>query len=1009
MQPRLLSLAFGLVLVATVVRSEVVAADAKPVLTQLGTTRGICVVVADSDPAFAIDLATNSELLVYVCSDDAGYLESLRQSGHEAGLLGTRLYVQRGAASAVHLADNLADAAIVVGRDMSDALRAELLRVTHPRAKIVAGAEVTVNPPRDGSDDWSHPYHGPDNNPQSTDSLVKPPYLTQFLSEPWYVPMPQVTVSSGGRLFKAFGHIALKEREWPWLNKLVAVNAYNGTMLWKRDLTPGFMIHRSTLIATPDVLYLGDEESCKVLDAATGNLRDEIRVAKEVDPDGVWKWMAMDDGVLYGLLGPKEPIDKVIRGARQVPGWPWKDLGDGYAGEYAWGFGRTVLAMDPGTKEVLWTYRSEDPIDSRAMCIAAGRIHVYSHGKYLASVEASSGKELWKTTDEKMLAAIGQHDRAQTASKGFASSAYAKANDKGIYFAGPQRTNLVGVSALSGSLMWSYPHGNFQLVLRDDALYAMGRMETSKKFDYTTGKVLADLDCYRGNCTRATATADSIFTRGYRHTGTMRLDVSGNDPRRIALMRPACQDGVIISNGQLFWGPWMCDCNHSLIGMISLAPSGDLDVKRAADESEQLESLSRRGRLALPSDESDWLGYRGGITRPAMSNQDIAAEVEILWHRKSASQAEPTAPIAVGGLVVWSGTDGVVTAARAESGETAWTAYTGGAVRFSPEFEDGRLFVGSGDGHVYSFEAATGRALWRFRAAAANRTILVHGKLLSNWPVGSGVLVNGGTVYAAAGITSYDGTRIYALDAATGEIEWQNNSSGELAGETRATGISVQGHLLLHKKKLYMAGGNVVSPAVYDLNDGKCLNELNNEWYDELGKAGPRFPKGAASSMFNRSPRGRELFVVDGEVRVFDQLLYSPPKYGPSRYFGGHFLQAGSDKLIVRGTTNRVVRLSHLKTEKGEPIGIWQSEMFRDPSAIAVCKNAVVVAGELAPQPEGETTPTFAVAAVRLKDGEPLWSKPLPAAPVSWGLAIDRKGRSVVTLIDGSVVCVGPK
>jgi hypothetical protein len=150
------------------------------------------------------------------------------------------------------------------------------------------------------------------------------------------------------------------------------------------------------------------------------------------------------------------------------------------------------------------------------------------------------------------------------------------------------------------------------------------------------------------------------------------------------------------------------------------------------------------------------------------------------------------------------------------------------------------------------------------------------------------------------------------------------------------------------------------------------------------------------------------LFVVDGEVRVFDQLLYSPPKYGPSRYFGGHFLQAGTDRTIIRGTTGRVVRLSHLKTDKGEPIGIWQSEMFRDPAALAVCQNAVVVAGELAPRSEEASDAEFAVAALRLDNGQPLWSQPLPTAPVSWGLAIDRRGRSIITLTDGTVVCIGP-
>ena len=292
--------------------------------------------------------------------------------------------------------------------------------------------------------------------------------------------MPQVTVTAGGRLFKAFGHIALKRREWEWLNSLVAINGYNGTHLWKRKLNPGFVIHRNTMVATPDTLYLGDDTSCKLIDTATGEPRGEIVIPKTVDPDGVWKWMAIEDGVLYAVVGEKEKLDKVLRGKRTDPGWPWRGLGRGYAAKYSWGFGRTLLSMDLQARKILWTYRSHEPIDSRAVCMANGRIFVYSHQNYLAAIDASSGHEIWKSEDPRALAAIGEHDRAQTASKGFASSVYARASDKGVFFAGPQRTSLVAISSTDGGLLWHYPHGNFQLILRDDALYAMGRMQTSK-------------------------------------------------------------------------------------------------------------------------------------------------------------------------------------------------------------------------------------------------------------------------------------------------------------------------------------------------------------------------------------------------------------------------------------------------------------------------------------------------------------------------------------------------
>ncbi|MDP6446512.1 MAG: PQQ-binding-like beta-propeller repeat protein, partial [Pirellulaceae bacterium] len=835
---------------------------------------------------------------------------------------------------------------------------------------------------------------------QTSDKNARAPYLTQFLCEPWYVPMPQVTVSSGGRVFKAFGHIALKEREWPWLNSLVAINGYNGAQIWKRPLQPGFMIHRSTLIATPQKLYIADNQSCKILAAATGVQIGEIKIDKQLDEGGAWKWMALRDGVLYALIGPQEPLDTVIRGDRAQPGWPWSGLGKAYAGKYEWGFGSTLVAMDVETREMRWSARTETPVDSRALCLVKDKLFAYSHQKSITCLNATTGEEIWRTTDAATLKAIGEHGKAQTARMGFSSTAYMKANDKGLYFAGPQRNSLAAVSAENGSLMWDYPHGNFQLVLRADGLYAMGRMETSKKFDYLSGNILEDLQCFRGNCTRATGAVDSIFTRGYRHTGTMRLDLSGNVAKRIPLMRPACQDGVVISDGMSYWGPWMCDCNHSLVGMICLAPAGDFDFSTAATN-DRIAGYPTADEQQIRVGDSDWPVYRGAPNRSATSSATIAPAVRTAW-TYTPPAAEPIAPIAADGKVYWAGRNGVVRALDAADGKVNWTAHTGGQLLFPPEITAGRLVAGSGDGQVYCWDGA-GKLMWRFQAAPAERRILVHGRLLSTWPVGGGVLARDGVIYTGAGLASYDGTHAYALDARTGRIIWQNNDSARLAGADRVSGVSVQGHWLFHDNLLYLAGGNIVSPAKFDPQSGKCLNSFENEWLN-----GPRdasFPASPSKGMFRRSPRGRELFVVDGQVRVFDELLYSPRRYGQSRYFGGRFFQAHDDRDVIRATADKVVALSSKKSPEGKPVGRWQFEGVKNPAALALCKNAVLVAGEAS----GDKAHNYRVWALNRETGEQLWSQPLPAEPVSWGMCVDASGRVFTTLRDGRMLAIAPK
>jgi outer membrane protein assembly factor BamB len=297
--------------------------------------------------------------------------------------------------------------------------------------------------------------------------------------------------------------------------------------------------------------------------------------------------------------------------------------------------------------------------------------------------------------------------------------------------------------------------------------------------------------------------------------------------------------------------------------------------------------------------------------------------------------------------------------------------------------DQGRLFVGSGDGSVYAFEAASGRPLWRFRAAPAERKINLYGKLASTWPVASGALVQDGVVYAAAGIASYDGTHVYALDAATGRIRWQNNTSGRLAGEDKVTGVSVQGHLLMHENRLYLAGGNVVSPAAYDIRDGRCLNTLEDEWI--------------------KGPRGRELFILGGKVVAFERLLYAPKEYWPGRYFARHLLQADAGDVLIRAGDGRVVRIDPATAEDKNPKGLWDSGVFQHAVAMALGKNAVVVAGQL-PQDEA-SKPQSAMVSLSVSDGRTLWTQPLPAMPASWGLALDSAGRIVVALEDGRVLC----
>ena len=847
-------------IVALLLAAATATAGQQSMLEKVGVAKGICAVVGDPRGDLALGLARGSELTVYL-QVSAGDAEAACKAVDAAGLFGTRIFVGEGAPSRIRLADNLADALVVA--DGAAVTQAEALRVLRPGGKALIGRGELVKPWPQGVDDWSHHYHGPDNNAQSRDRLARAPYLTQFVVEPRYGPAPQASVAAAGRLFIAFGNVAWHQREEPWLDTLVAVNGFNGTMLWTRKLPTGIMVDRCTLIAAADTLYLADDKSCKLLDPATGEIRDEITVPEDLAGGSFWKWTALADGVLYALVGEAEKADRTAKWRREGHGWPWGGISDGYnKGPYAWGYGSTLLAIDPGTKKVLWHHREQVPLDSRGLCMRGGRIYGCAFGRYLVCLDAKSGREIWRRTAEKdpdVFQAIGPYRPGHGYIGGWKSTVFLKCTDRALYFVGPQVNWLTAFAADDGRLLWKFPAKDLHAVVRDDGVYTIGPQQSeglTRKLDPLTGKVLATFNVSRRACTRSTGTADGILFRA--SGGSVRLDLASGKPEWISPMRPSCHVGVVVASGHLYWAPWTCDCNVQMFGTIALGPAGSFVFDQPA-RADRLEwGAGPRDVAAFATSGADWPSYRANNSRSASTGFGMPTEATQLWRAKLSGDVEPTAPVAAGGLVFVSGSDGIVRALEATTGKPRWTAYTGGAVRYPPAVAEGRAYVGSADGHAYCFEAATGRRLWRFRAAPLERRIPFYGKLASTWPVGSGVLVSAGVAYFACGINNFDGTHVYALDAKTGAVKWQNNTSGHLDRRSRR-GVGCQGDLLIHGGKLYLAGGNATSPGVFELDTGKCLSPAP----DWVG---------------SRARRGRELQVIGGNVDVSGQPFYSTPE-----------------------------------------------------------------------------------------------------------------------------------
>jgi outer membrane protein assembly factor BamB len=130
-----------------------------------------------------------------------------------------------------------------------------------------------------------------------------------------------------------------------------------------------------------------------------------------------------------------------------------------------------------------------------------------------------------------------------------------------------------------------------------------------------------------------------------------------------------------------------------------------------------------------------------------------------------------------GGTLYFGSDDGHVYALDAESGRQRWRARTGGPVASSPAVAGGRVHVLSYDGKLHTLDAATGEPVWKFATAGERRFEArgLHGWLPKNQTFAdpfdvflSSPVVAGGKVVFGSG----DG-HVYALDAATGALAWK--------------------------------------------------------------------------------------------------------------------------------------------------------------------------------------------------------------------------------------------
>jgi outer membrane protein assembly factor BamB len=1035
-----------------------------------GLRGGIAFLPRASDEEMALELARRDGFLVYAQVPDETRVQGLRAKAAESGLLAKTLYAGVGSADHLPLAERAASLVLVTdlsSSDLTESRRSAWLRALAPRRGVAIFGSPSASQldeeklrtwlsgqpdvqvfrqgnglwvscrrePDSDADQWPQKFRDASNARVSNDHTFRAPFLPAWYALPMHLGYwGDTMVSANGRAYLVWANRAFNTSV-----SLIARDIHSGIKLWEHPCSwdeprdknhSGYFSGRSCLFADGDILYLVDEADLVLVDGETG---DAIGRIQGPQGDGQIKWMGAEDGRMALLAGDADRYR--ISSLQQACTNP---------------VGRKLAVYDLRTRQPLWTTTEQSDIDQREVAILGGRMYYHAIGQRVACRDLSTGKLLWENRDPRLLELLG--DRVRETGALLISARGMAAQPSALYFAAAWVKHRVAIDPNTGKLLWSQPVSRTGRALRDllynDTLYADG------KIDLTTGDVIEPFRVPSDGCGPSFAAPECIVT-AFGGVSTFDGDILRN-----ADLKPACDLGVIISDGVAMSPPGVCRCGLPIQGYRAFTHARPLHLGV-----DNLDGPAASNSLGKPAEPADWPTFRGDNQRSGSTPLNVTERPpQLCWQwtppvpyavaipntgygAKCLETPEhlPTQVVTAGEMGFVGDADGVIRALHLSDGSERWRYFVGSKFFAPPTYHRGRIVAGAADGWVYCLDAADGRLAWRRRVAPSDRRIMWYGHLASTWPLSGGVIVQDDIVYAVAGFQAGYGVHAAALRLADGTPVWRRDDAG---GTNPVEGIGSVGGLAIADGRLWFCSGAIV-PGSVDLETGEplvvpevrfagsprrggAIAAVDDKWLlfggRRLFATIDRWMTGERGMGFTLARTRIELeegeqVVLGADVigesifaPVFDAELLVAASEFPDRggqpvlqAFDRHGLISRADeskdferKFLSRRATYRFDSLIRERENVLPAGGRWQDvELAAFDAALAA--NLVLVV-----HPQGglkSELENWQVSALRRNSGQTVWTIDFPCRPAWNGLSIAGDGSILLSLSDGGIAC----
>ena len=557
---------------------------AEKILQESGIHKGYCLVLGNWDAELAIALAKKSALTLIGIDDDPIRIANARARLHATGWYGSRISLVTGDLTHLPFSDYFANL-IVSDRALREGNLPtspdEVLRVLrpfggkaflgfpHPQSEWLTQAKAkgwpTVTTPSawaiisrgpvPGGGEWTHLYADPANTSCSNDQLLGPMRIQWFGQ-----PGPRDIINRHSRpmspLFK-HGRVFV-----PADNKIITMDAYNGTPLWEREVPDsrriGALKDCGQMVVTDDALYIAAQDRCWQIDVVDGQV-----IAQHAAPQLIpgqrreWGYLAVVGDQLFG--SGKKPGASFNEPARlncdQLEG----DFREMICSDY-------LFSVDRFSGEKKWTYHN-GVVFNNTIAIGDGYLYLIESRNAQARADVDGRLRVdYFCQDENYLIKLNQVTGETIWQKAFSfpfsqimylSYAKGKLLVVGSYNVGAHvHYGLYAFNAEDGEMKWqaSYQgdgiggeHGEQwqHPVVIDNTVY-----QRPYCFDLETGKQ-GDYVLHRGGggCGGLSGSAHYLYGRGSnpRMYALTETETSGTPLTRVN--RPGCWINIIAAGG----------------------------------------------------------------------------------------------------------------------------------------------------------------------------------------------------------------------------------------------------------------------------------------------------------------------------------------------------------------------------------------------------------------------------------------------------------------------------